>query len=286
MPTPQSAAMRFAFSSLATLFGLVLVPILIEVAQNGRRGQLALVGLGVAAAAGLTIILSALASRRWDLPAARWALATPPRRAHGHAVLTRPILLLLALICIANVGLPIFGKMMIFHGHGPGSDASGAPILLVTMIVGQLVGISLWTSAAKRFSSERMLSVALAAAGFSALVALVVPLTLATFAFVVASGGVWLLIWPLVATLSDDFARTTDTGRAGFIFGLAIVAIKAGQAIGAMLVGAMLASVGYRADASASIAMSHMIQLMQALGPCVAVIAALLLMRRMARAAR
>lgn len=269
------SGLRFAFSSVATLAVILILPSLFAARDGGGAATLATVTSSIAAVSALAIMLAALASRPWDLPQANWAFASDVMQNRSIRLLDRPIILLLTMILVVNALVPLFGKMIVYHATYVVGDADRARVMLVTMVVGQLAGVIPWIMLVHQTSARNAIGCAMAvtavAAGLMAGSAgLSAPSDMGiALIFGFGAGGIYALIWLLVADAADGFQRESGIAAPALIFGLAIVAIKAGQGVGALLTGTVLDAAGYVPRTSVGADIGWAITALQAVGPLV-----------------
>ena len=288
------SGLRFAFSSIATLAVILILPALFAARGGEGSATLATVTSSIAAASALAIILAALAARPWDLPEARWRFASDVLRNRSIRLLDRSIILLLTMILVLNALVPLFGKMIVYYATYVVSDPDRARDMLVAMVVGQLAGVAPWAMLVHRISARNAIGYAMAvtavaagtmaaSAGLSASSDMGIALI---FGF--GAGGIYALIWLLVADAADGFQHSSGIEAPALIFGLAIVAIKAGQGAGAVLTGALLDTAGYVPRVSIGADIGWAITALQAAAPLLglAIAGALLMNLKPSRAVK
>lgn len=245
------SGLRFMFSSLATLAIIGVVPAITAARNSGDTAALAVAAILVGLASTLAMIFAAWASRPWDRPERHWGFVTTNWTLRSRGLASAQIVEVLGLILIANTGVPIFAKMILYHANYVVGDAVRSQQMLVAMVVGQMIGIVPWTLLVRRIAPSTVLSLAfagviLAAAGMAMAGGSTAAADMAIAgAFGVAAGGVYTLIWLPVADCADAFERRTGIAAPGLIFALSIVAIKLGQGVGAALTGQILSWAGF-----------------------------------------
>lgn len=245
------SSLRFVFSSLATMAVVGLIPALL--AARGAEGarQLATIA-GVAGAVSASVmVVAALAVCKADRPEAGWCVVPAPRGSRPALLRSLPVLLILAITFAINIGLPLFAKMIVYHASYVVADPPRANLMLIAMVVGQIAGLPAWMLALRRLSPPDALGLAVSAAIASATAMAVGGGATATgdaslaLCFGLGAGGIYMIIWVVVAECADGFVRSTGITATGLIFALAIVSIKLGQGVGALFSGQFLAIAGY-----------------------------------------
>jgi glycoside/pentoside/hexuronide:cation symporter, GPH family len=283
------SAIRLLFSSLATLTVIGLLPPLMAAREAAQSTDLALVALAAALVSTSAMVVAARATRGVDQSAPDSAIQSAVLAKQGTSVFSRPILLLLTITMVVNAGVPLFAKMILYHATYVVADPDRATHMLIALVLGQIVSLPLWTTLVRRIDTvaAMMCACALVAACAVAFSLFGGTSQLADIQFALAFGmttcGLYTLIWVLVADASDRFSATSGARATVLIFALVIVAIKAGQGIGAGLTGLLLASVDYRAVMPASESVIGMIGTIQAVGPMLASLAALGLLAALRR---
>ena len=212
-------------------------------------------------------------------------------RLRSSGLASAQLIEVLGLILIANTGVPIFAKMILYHANYVVGDAVRSEQMLAAMVIGQIAGILPWTLLVRRLSPSTVLSMAFVGVILAALGMAIAGGATATgdmiiaAAFGAAAGGVYALIWLPVAVSADAFERRTGRAAPGFIFALSIVAIKLGQGIGAAVTGQILSWAGYIPRVSTAADIRATIIWLQSGAPIIASILCIgLLVRSHARA--
>ncbi|MFZ4748373.1 MAG: MFS transporter [Sphingomonas sp.] len=277
------SGLRFFFSSLATLAIIGVVPSIAAARDSGNAEALAWAALIVAALSALAMIVAAWSARPWDKPGPKWRIETKGWKLRSQGLVSAEIFEVLGLILIANTGVPIFAKMILYHANYIVGDAARSEQMLVAMVLGQIVGIAPWTIIVRRISPFMTLALAFlgvllasiamfAAGGITATGDMAIAC-----AFGLSAGGVYTLIWLPVANCADGFERRNGIAAPGMIFALSIVAIKLGQGLGALLTGQILSLSGYVPKVSTAVDIGPTIRGLQSGAPIVASILCILI---------
>jgi len=276
------SAARFTFSSIATVCVVVLMPSLRRAPHAGATKMLTIVAAVGAMLSITTMLVAALSNFRADNPSKSWHIERRTVTKNAQAKFSRKVIIVLLIALILNTGVPMFSKMILYHANYIAMDPQRANIIFVAMVIGQLLGMLLWTPSLVRHPPVRLIEYA--CRGIILSVSLTyaiggrgrfVDAIIAMF-FGVNAGGLYMLIWLLVAECVDNNASHHRVSAPSFIFSLAIVMIKAGQAICAALSGQFLSAVGFKSSNTANVNVVEMITGLQVGGPilaCVIVIA-------------
>ena len=270
------SGLRFMFSSLATLAIIGVVPAITAARDSGATDALALAGLFVGLASASAMAFAAWAARPWDNPEPRWSFAAARWTRLSYSLASAQIVAVLGLILVANTGVPIFAKMILYHANYVVGDAARSEQMLVAMVIGQIIGIVPWTLLVRRLPSSTVLTIAFTGVIMAAVAmatsggaTATVDMAIACL-FGISAGGVYTLIWLPVADCADAFKRRSGVAAPGLIFALSIVAIKLGQGLGAVLTGLILTSAGYVPRVSTAADVGPTIAALQTAAPIVA----------------
>ncbi len=245
------SSLRFVFSSVATVAVVAVIPALMAARGLAGARQLATIAGVAGGLSAVVMTIAALAVCKADRPAADWRLEPAPRGSHLALLGSPPVLLILAVTFTLNVGLPLFGKMIVYHATYVVSDAPRANLMLVAMVIGQIAGLPVWMLALRRLQPTVALGLATLAVLIAATAMAVGGGQTATgdvslaLCFGLGAGGIYTIIWVVVADCADIYAQSSSIVATGLIFALAIVSIKLGQGIGAVVSGQLLAVAGY-----------------------------------------
>lgn len=238
------AGYRYIFSSIATLIvTLWLAPKISGAALTGQSAELETFG---GAAAAISVAALWLAASCFRSPARASVVAAGPVRILPRFSADYSKLLILGLL--AGGASAMFARSMIYYGTHYLSDAGAAARILSALVVGQLVGTILWSTASQRFDSPRVLAVA------NAISAVLVPSFLfiapqwqpvGGFLIGAALAGVFALPWAVLSNVIDadelHFGRRYEPQAVS----LFVTVLKAGAAIGIAGIGWTLDAVGY-----------------------------------------
>jgi GPH family glycoside/pentoside/hexuronide:cation symporter len=270
------SSLRFVFSSVATMAVVAVIPALVAARGPSGAQQLATIAGVAGGLSAVVMTIAALAVGKADRPVAGWRLAPAPRGSQLALLGTPPVLLVLVITFGLNVGLPLFGKMIVYHATYVVADAPRANLMLMAMVIGQIAGLPVWMLTLRRLPPADALGLAILAvvaaatamafggghtASSDALLAL---------CFGLGAGGVYTIIWVVVADCADAFASSSGITATGLIFALAIVSIKLGQGVGAVVSGELLASAGYVPRVSTHAEIGATITGIQTGGPVIA----------------
>ena len=197
------------------------------------------------------MVVAAVAARPSDRPSECWSITNSRDSQFGGVILSKAVFIVLSLTLVLNTGVPLFAKMIVYYATYSVHDPQRGQTMLSAMVVGQLAGLIPWIMIVRRMTPQNSLILSC--------VAIVAVATLMFVAgsrsamvdaaigcgFGAAACGIYTLIWVLVAESAEAFEVETGTARPVFIFALAIVAIKLGQGIGAVISGQALALAGY-----------------------------------------
>ncbi|MCP5433384.1 MAG: MFS transporter [Alphaproteobacteria bacterium] len=168
------------------------------------------------------------------------------------------VCIIFAVWVVTMMTLPTFAKSLIYFAKYNLQDEGWASVALATMTIGQAATMPLWALFATRVAKARVLQLA-------QLLSLV---TLATIYFAnphdklflqvliflegAAIGGSYSIAMSILPDLVEHSEWRTGKRVEAGIFGMATLAIKAGNGIGVGLFGVFLGAVGYVANASLS----------------------------------
>ncbi len=259
MERTRIAGLRFVFSSLASLVlalslgGLVLDS---EALSPGWLLGFALVCGGISS---VFMVTAWLAVRRRD--AERLPRPDQARTVRALARAIRRNTAYLKVLVIAGIialTLPLFAKGMLYYARYVLGDAGLASPGLSAMVIGQIVGLPLWTALAyRRGNSHAMGGAHLWLAGACGLFFLFGAAHFWSFVILcflvgIGAGGVYALIWAMVADSVDEGEARSGLRVEAMLFALVTLVQKASIGAGALLVGAALDGAGYVAGAEAS----------------------------------
>jgi glycoside/pentoside/hexuronide:cation symporter, GPH family len=277
------SGLRFLFSSLANLAIIGVVPSIAAARDSGETETLAWAALIVGALSASAMVIAAWAARPWDKPEQKWGFDSKAWKVRSRGLVSTQIVEVLCLILVANTGVPIFAKMILYHANYIVGDAVRSQQMLVAMVLGQILGIAPWTLLVRWFSPFLTLSLAFLGVALASIAMSVTGGITATGDMVVAcvfglsAGGVYTLIWLPVANCADAFERRNGFAAAGMIFALSIVAIKLGQGLGAVLTGQVLSWSGYVPKLSTAAEIGPTIRGLQSGAPIVASVMCILI---------
>jgi Na+/melibiose symporter-like transporter len=270
------SSLRFVFSSVATMAVVAVIPALMAARGPSGAQLLATIAGFAGALSAIVMTVAALAVCKTDRPAAGWRLAPAQRGSHLALLGSLPVLLVLAITFSLNLGLPLFGKMIVYHATYVVSDAPRANLMLIAMVVGQIAGLPVWMLALRQLPAADALGLAIVAVIIAATVMAIgggqtsTGDVLLALCFGLGAGGIYTIIWVVVADCADVFARSTGIAATGLIFALAIVSIKLGQGVGSVFSGELLAAAGYVPRISTREEIGPTITAIQTGGPVVA----------------
>lgn len=277
------AGVRFTFSALATLaLGLVLPPILATKPLEAARESLAVFALIGGGAAAVILIAAALAARPYDQ---RVASDFRPARAlwrDSFAPLSDAnVRHVLMLALVTATATPLLAKALLHYATYVLNDGAQAGAATVAIALGQIAGAPLWIMLAQRWTTRPAFLAAHAVAALFAL-PLLAGAALPDWAFMatcvahgVGASGVYILIWPLTASVADAHSARSDAAAIGAVFGLVIMIMQIGAGLGAGLLGGGLAALGFQAGAAPTPLVAAGIAAMAALGPALGALCAL-----------
>jgi glycoside/pentoside/hexuronide:cation symporter, GPH family len=245
------SSLRFVFSSLATLAVVAVIPALLAARNAGGATQLAVTATIAGTLSAIVMTVAALAVCRLDRPEQVWAIERPERNLHPAMLRSGPVIMVLALAFTLSTGVPLYGKMIIYHASYVVVDPPRANAMFLAMIVGQIAGMPVWIYALRRSLTPDALGIAIIVLiAVAALMAIcggqsaVGDVTLA-LCFGLGAGGIYSIIWVVAAECADRVACTNDVTPTGVLFGFVIVSMKLGQGAGAFASGQLLAYAGY-----------------------------------------
>jgi glycoside/pentoside/hexuronide:cation symporter, GPH family len=273
---------RLFFSTSASLaVASVLAPTVQHAAEERVFGTLALIGVTAGALFALTLIASALTSRRGaDSPedAASDGLAVPVR--------DRLVLAMALIGVVTGFAAPAFTRMLLYVGSYVIGRPADVASMLVAVTVGQFLGVFLWTALTGRYDKSGLLAGGhmVAAVGMVLFgIAIFWPPALIACCVVIGVGltSVYMLPWGILADLVDFVAwrhgRRFETG----LFAAYLVVVKASGAASTAVIGWSLGWLGYVPGAlQSSVVQAGMIALGLGL-PIVGSMAAILVLRRL-----
>lgn len=253
------AGLRFVFSSIASLvLALAIAPLVSRddpLSPTGLVTFACLAGLSSA----VVMVLSWLAVRQSDIATARTMKRAPPFGAILRSLWSnRNYLHVLALSGVAALTLPLFAKSQLYVTR----YVMDAPELvspgLLAMIVGQFVGLPLWTWIAQTRENATAMTGAhawllVSAAGFALLGTHSVALYLGFCAAIgIAASGIYSVIWAMIADCVEDGQSRSGNRAEATLFAFATLVQKSAIGIGAAIFGLSLSWSGYEAGEVAS----------------------------------
>jgi glycoside/pentoside/hexuronide:cation symporter, GPH family len=270
------ASLRLLFSTFAGIVVIMIVPALSAARGGTGVHDLALIAASFGLLSTVAMIVAALAVCHADRPAPGWHLAPLTVRSRAAALLSRPVVLILAITLVLNTGLPLFAKMILYHATYVIDDPPRANTMFIAILAGTFAGLPLWIIVQRKLSPVGTMGLAVVtvvvAAIFMAVFGGRTPTgdIVLAFGFGLAACGIHTVIWVMVAECADAFERDSGVAAPGLIFALVIVAIKLGQGLGAMATGQMLSLAGFVPHLSTGAEVGPTITALQAGGPVVA----------------
>lgn len=243
-------AYRMAFVTVGVLAGGALAPELIAAGGGGPAGYrtMAIVLALVTCAAMLVTFFGTRDAPQHGAPES----TVPLRQQIRVALADRPYRNLLTAYCLQCVGLgavlaavPYFVRYTLLEGGG------AVTLLFVCLVGPAIVTMPLWTAISRRHGKRAgYVLAALVFAVFSASLMLAAPGRLALVGAQIGLLGVGfagLQVFPfaILPELIDDDAAATGQRREGVFTGLWFVGEKAGFALGAWLLSAVLSATGF-----------------------------------------
>lgn len=253
------AALRFGFSSLASLvLAIVIAPL---VSQDDPLSPTGLVIFACVAglASACVMVLSWFAVRRADIEMTRSMSAAVALRDVLRSLWRNTnYLYVLALSGVAALTLPLFAKSQLYVTRYVMEAPDVASGGLLAMILGQFIGLPLWTWIAH--SRENTLSMTgahlwllISAAAFGLFGTLSIPLYLGLCTAIgIAASGIYSIIWAMIADCVEDGQSQTGYRAEATLFAFATLVQKSAIGIGAALFGLALSGAGYQAGETAS----------------------------------
>ena len=238
------AGYRFFFSCSATmLITLLFTPLILQPAGPLRNSAIAEFAIGAAWLALGALWLAAFSQRL--------QLATsPPIPRCLFPPISRDLARLLGIGFLAGFAMAMFPRTMLYYGAQYLLAPSRVSPILSSMVLGQFLGVALWSALSYRNAPERLTGFAnLLAAACVLAFGLSPPerLTLAALCVGVAMAGVFQLPWAILTHVMDS-----DEMRHGHRFepqtvSLFLVALKLGAALSMAFIGGTLSFAHYPA---------------------------------------
>ena len=246
---------RFFFSSLASLFVAVAIyPVLVEgsTSEGLRRVLLFVGGIGILAMAVMWLTVGVIKAhpRKATQPSREMPMGAYVRAllSNGH---TRHILLVASLVAVS---VPVFSKLLLYYAtYNLGNESWGSP-LLVSLTVGQMIGLPFWVGLSHSVSKARVMQVALSGLSVVLLVFYIVRpadlgLLMGMIALAgIAIGGIYTLIWAIAPDVVESLESTQGKRLEAGVFSLLTLSQKVSIGIGAALAGLSLDWAGFVPD--------------------------------------
>lgn len=246
------AGYRFAFSTIA---GLALALSMGSLRFDNAGTVLSassIMEFAVVVAPISLIVMNASwwAVRREDVTASLAQGESPDFAAAWAAVWRSPSFpITLAVGSIAALCLPLFGKSIFYLDEYIWKDSHSAAGVLIAMFVGQLFSLPVWIFGLSRWRKPHVLQVAhgvcAIALGIGLLGSSSVSTFLATVLFGLGLGGVYSIIWGMLADCAEEAKSATGIRVNGFLFSIAIFSQQAAIGLGVGAYGVALSAAGY-----------------------------------------
>lgn len=253
------AGLRFLFSSLASLvLAVVIAPLVSRETPLSPTGLVAFACLAGLASVSV-MILSWLAVRKADIAATQTLRAPVPlARVLGSLGRNGTYLIVLALSGLAALTLPLFAKSQLYITRYVMDAPDLASAGLIAMIIGQFMGLPLWTRLAqKRENTTAMMGahiwLLVSALAFGVFGTRSPELYFALCTSVgIAASGVYSVIWAMIADCVEHGQSRSGSRAEATLFAFATLVQKSAIGLGAALFGIALSLSGYEAGKTAT----------------------------------
>ena len=249
------SGLRFFFSSLASLLVAVAIyPVLVEgsTSEGLLRVFLFVLGIGILAMAvmWLTVGVAKAHPRKTTQPGRGMPVGAYLRAllSNRHA---RHILLVASLVAVS---VPVFSKLLLYYAtYNLGNEGWGSP-LLVSLTIGQMIGLPFWVWLSHSVSKARVTQAALSGLSVVLLVFYIVrPADLGLLMGMnalagIAIGGIYTLIWAIAPDVVESLESTQGKRLEAGVFSLLTLSQKVSIGIGAALAGLSLDWAGFEPD--------------------------------------
>jgi glycoside/pentoside/hexuronide:cation symporter, GPH family len=244
------SAGRFAFGSLAG-FATGTLLALANSSDDSPDASFALIGVMAGALSAAVMLGSAFAAGAVEDRPRRWHFDLPTRLPAVSRKNAMPVVQVALLALILYAGVPIYGKMLVYHARFHDETFPSAATMVTMMVIGQVVGAMLWTILSRGMRLRSLIMAACASVAVMSVAAAALldqhryADWLASFGFGICSSGIYIFIWVLTADCVDKARQRTTKPAATLIFSIVIVGLKIGQGLGTFLSGWALNISGY-----------------------------------------